>query len=214
MFSDNLRCCLCHAIFLYWYGLKNTLMFFFCQALMSDYDTKLAIRNLICKLNMLDNNINTILANTPCYTISASSTVMNSLLPIAKLSDNVEVHATYTCTTMNNTIVSVYMDISIRDGYIINPSINVVCKQGSEQIKIVLACLQGWLIIFSFPNDDSTIIDQMVLTGKTNKLYNNITISGDDYIDIDTIILPTPTNNIEENFDVNCLAYYVNKPSG
>lgn len=120
---------------------------------------------------------------------------MNTSLPIVRISDEVETHATYTCRTKNNTVVNVYMDIFIRDGYIINPSINVVCKQGTEQIKIVVACLQGWLIIYSFPQDGSTIINQMMLTGNT-------------YIAIDT-----PTANLEENFSVKCLAYYVNKPA-
>ena len=180
---------------------------------MSDYETKLAIRNLICKLNELDKNIHTVLANTQCYPILASSTVMNTSLPIVRISDEVETHATYTCRTKNNTVVNVYMDIFIRDGYIINPSINVVCKQGTEQIKIVVACLQGWLIIYSFPQDGSTIINQMMLTGKATRPYSNITLTGNTYIAIDTLILPTPTANLEENFSVKCLAYYVNKPA-
>ena len=179
---------------------------------MSDYETKQAIRNLICKINMLDKTVNNIKANIQCYTISANSNVMNTYLPIAQITNNdVQVVATYTCHTTNNTVVYVYLDILIRDGYIINPSVNVVCKQGTEQIKIVVACLQGWLIIFSFPDDETAIIDQMTLTGKTNKPYSPTTLLGDDYTAIDTLILPTPTTNLEENFDVNCLTYYVNK---
>ena len=53
----------------------------------------------------------------------------------------------------------------------------------------------------------------MTLTGKTNKPYSPSTLLGDDYTAIDTLILPTPTANLEENFSVNCLTYYVNKPA-
>ena len=103
---------------------------------MSDYETKLAIRNLICKLNELDKTVNNIKANTQCYTISADSNVMNTYLPIAQITNNdVQVVATYTCRTKNNTVVYVYLDILIRDGYIINPSVTLFVSKEQNKLK-------------------------------------------------------------------------------